>query len=66
MKAGGRAAILSFHSGEDKRVAKFFDEGLAAGVYQDISREPVQPGPQECYDNPRAKSALLRWAIRSR
>lgn len=63
LKSNGRVAILTFHSGEDKRVVKFFQEGLEAGIYADISREPIRPSLQECFDNPRAKSAILRWAI---
>jgi 16S rRNA (cytosine1402-N4)-methyltransferase len=66
LKPGGRAAILTFHSGEDNRVARFFDEGLATGAYSDICREPIRPTPQERYDNPRSKSAILRWAVRAK
>ena len=58
----GRAAILSFHSGEDNRVARAFEQGLAAGDYAAISREPLRASAQECHDNPRARSAILRWA----
>lgn len=65
LKSGGRAAILSFHSGEDNRVNRFFTEGLEAGIYAKISPEPVRPGYEECYDNPRAASAMLRWAVRA-
>ncbi|MDD4879918.1 MAG: 16S rRNA (cytosine(1402)-N(4))-methyltransferase RsmH [Candidatus Omnitrophica bacterium] len=63
LKPGGRTAILTFHSGEDNRVMKFFQDGLEAGIYSDISREPIRPTPKECFDNPRSKSAILRWAI---
>ncbi|MFA6217824.1 MAG: 16S rRNA (cytosine(1402)-N(4))-methyltransferase RsmH [Candidatus Omnitrophota bacterium] len=65
LKPKGRVAVLTFHSGEDKRVVKFFQEGLVAGIYSDICRQPIRPTPQECYDNPRSKSAILRWAIRA-
>lgn len=65
LKPGGRAAILSFHSGEDSRVSRFFTEGLEAGVYSKVSAEPVRPSYEECYDNPRAASAMLRWAVRA-
>ncbi len=65
LKSGGRAAILSFHSGEDSRVERFFTEGLEAGVYAKISTEPVRPDYEECYDNPRAASAMLRWAVKA-
>jgi 16S rRNA (cytosine1402-N4)-methyltransferase len=63
LKPNGRAAVLTFHSGEEKRVAKSFREGLEAGIYSDICREPIRPIPQERLDNPRSKSAVLRWAI---
>jgi 16S rRNA (cytosine1402-N4)-methyltransferase len=63
LKSHGRVAILTFHSGEDNRVVKFFRQGLDAGVYSDICREPIRPTPKECFDNPRSKSAILRWAI---
>jgi 16S rRNA (cytosine1402-N4)-methyltransferase len=63
LKPGGRAAILTFHSGEDNRVVKSFQEGSEAGIYSDICREPIRPTSKECFDNPRSKSAILRWAI---
>jgi 16S rRNA (cytosine1402-N4)-methyltransferase len=56
---------LSFHSGEDNRVSRSFADGLAAGIFSDMGREPIRPTSQERYDNPRSKSAILRWAIRS-
>ena len=65
LKPGGRAAILTFHSGEDDRVVRAFQEGLASGLYAEMSREPIRPTPQERYDNPRSKSATLRWVRRS-
>jgi len=63
LKPDGRVAILSFHSGEDNRVVQSFQKGLASGIYSDICREPIRPTPKECFDNPRSKSAILRWAI---
>ncbi len=65
LKPNGKVAILSFHSGEDNRVSKSFREGFEAGIYSDISREPIRANSQEQYDNPRSKSAILRWAIRA-
>ena len=62
---GGRVAILSFHSGEDRRVKKAFQGLFRAGVYSEISPEPIRPSAEECNANPRAKSAKLRWAKRS-
>ncbi|MBI5416965.1 16S rRNA (cytosine(1402)-N(4))-methyltransferase [Candidatus Poribacteria bacterium] len=61
----GKVAILSFHSGEDNRVSRFFTEGFNTGIYSDICREPIRPSLQEQYDNPRSKSAILRWAVRA-
>lgn len=61
---GGRAAILTFHSGEDRLVKKQFREALAEGRYSRISEEVIRPSREECLRNPRAKSAKLRWAIR--
>lgn len=65
LKSQGRVAILSFHSGEDKRVMTFFEEGLKEGAYSSISHEPIRPQVEEHFSNPRSKSALLRWAIKS-
>lgn len=62
---GGRVAVLTFHSGEDRRVKKSFADGLAAGVYEKISREVIRPGAEERRDNPRSSSAKLRWALKS-
>ncbi len=64
LKSAGRVAILSFHSGEDKRVDSAFRVGLDSGLYSEISQFAVRPTAQERYDNPRSKSAVLRWAIR--
>jgi 16S rRNA (cytosine1402-N4)-methyltransferase len=63
---GGRAAIISFHSGEDRLVKAAFREGQRTGVYQEIADEPIRATPQERLENPRARSAKLRWAIRER
>jgi 16S rRNA (cytosine1402-N4)-methyltransferase len=65
LKAGGRVAILTFHSGEDRRVKKFFREGQRAGMYSEVSREVVRATSEEIRANPRSRSAKLRWARRS-
>lgn len=62
LNSGGRAAILTFHSGEDRRVKKAFEAGARAGFYADIAREVVRPGAEERHANPRSTSAKLRWA----
>ena len=65
LKPGGRAAILTFHSGEDRRVKKAFARGEENGVYSSISSSPARPSPEERRGNPRSACAKLRWAIRS-
>ena len=65
LKSGGRAAILTFHSGEDRLVKKAFRQGLREGVYSAVSEEVTRPSAAECYQNPRAKSTKLRWAVRA-
>lgn len=62
LNAGGRAAILTFHSGEDRRVKKAFAAGLRDGVYSAIAEDVIRATPAERYANPRATSAKLRWA----
>ncbi|MDB6070031.1 MAG: rsmH 1 [Verrucomicrobiales bacterium] len=62
---GGRAAILTFHSGEDRRVKKAFAAGLAAEIYSSVSQEVIRPDPVEQHANPRSGSAKLRWAVRA-
>ena len=62
---GGRAAILTFHSGEDRIVKKAFKAFHQQGIYQDIARDVIRPSREECYNNSRAHSTKLRWAIRA-
>ena len=64
LKPGGRAAILTFHSGEDRLVKKAFKQHHQEGLYSEISQELIRPSAKECFQNPRAKSTKLRWAIR--
>ena len=66
LRPGGRVAILTFHSGEDRRVKKSFEAGLRAGTYSDISPEVIRPTPEEIRSNPRSSPAKLRWARRLR
>jgi 16S rRNA (cytosine1402-N4)-methyltransferase len=61
MNSGGRAAVLTFHSGEDRRVKKSFAAGLREGVYAETS-EVIRPGAEERRANPRCAPAKLRWA----
>jgi 16S rRNA (cytosine1402-N4)-methyltransferase len=63
LKPGGRVAILSFHSGEDRRVKHAFKQGLQAGVYASIAPEVIRASAEEQRANPRSAPAKLRWAI---
>lgn len=65
LEPGGRIAILTFHSGEDRRVKKCFEAGLRDGIYDDIAREILRPGREEVHSNPRSAPAKLRWARRA-
>jgi len=62
---GGRVAILSFHSGEDRLVKKSFQRLFRAGVYREIADEPIRASAKERSNNGRARSAKLRWAIKA-
>ena len=64
LKSGGRVAVLTFHSGEDRLVKKAFRQHLREGVYSEIAEDAIRPSAEECFRNPRAKSTKLRWAIR--
>lgn len=59
---GGRVAVLSFHSGEDRLVKKSFQHFFREGLYCEISPDPIRPTEEECKSNSRACSAKLRWA----
>jgi 16S rRNA (cytosine1402-N4)-methyltransferase len=62
---GGRAAIITFHSGEDRRVKKAFQAALRAGIYADVAREVIRSSMTETRANRRATAAKLRWAVRA-
>ncbi len=61
---GGRVAILTFHSGEDRLVKKAFKQGLQQGLYSQVADEVIRPSARECAQNGRARSTKMRWAIR--
>jgi 16S rRNA (cytosine1402-N4)-methyltransferase len=65
LQSGGRVAILSFHSGEDRRVKKSFQIFFREGIYSEVANEFIRPSAEECNTNPRARSAKLRWAIKT-
>jgi 16S rRNA (cytosine1402-N4)-methyltransferase len=65
LNPGGRVAILTFHSGEDRRVKKAFSSGLRDGFYAGIAHEVIRPTADERHANPRSAPAKLRWARRT-
>lgn len=64
LNPGGKVAILTFHSGEDRLVKKSFKEFYNLGLYADYARDVIRPSMEECSMNPRAKSTKMRWAIK--
>ena len=65
LNPGGRVAVLTFHSGEDRRVKHAFRDGERAGIYSAVAEEVIVAGPDERRANPRAIPAKLRWAERA-
>jgi len=65
LSSGGRVAILSFHSGEDRRVKKYFQHYFREGIFSEIATEPIRPSSKEIYDNPRARSTKMRWGVKA-
>lgn len=65
LRPGGRVAILTFHSGEDKLVKRALKEGFRDGIYRAYSKDIVRPSAQECAQNARAHSTKMRWAVRA-
>lgn len=64
MAPGGRVAILTFHSGEDRLVKKAFKRYYNEGIFSEISRDVIRPSAEECRANGRARSTKLRWAVK--
>ncbi len=65
LSSGGRVAILTFHSGEDRLVKKSFKHFFKEGVYSEIANDVIRPSAEECISNSRAKSTKMRWAIKA-
>ena len=57
LRPGGRVAVLTFHSGEDKLVKQALKEGYKSGIYSDYAKDVIRPSAQECAANGRARSA---------
>lgn len=64
MAPGGRVAILTFHSGEDRLVKKAFKRFYRDGMFSEISQDVIRPTAEECRANGRARSTKLRWAVK--
>ncbi len=65
LRPGGRAAILTFHSGEDRLVKKSLKHFQKEGLYSQIASDAIRPSAEECRRNSRARSTKLRWAVRT-
>lgn len=65
LKPGGKAAILTFHSGEDRLVKQSFRQLQREGIYSSVAKDVIRPSAEECFRNPRARSTKMRWAIRA-
>lgn len=62
---GGRVAILTFHSGEDRIVKKAFKELQRQGIYSQVANDVIRPSAEECSLNSRARSTKMRWAVKA-
>ena len=62
---GGRVAILTFHSGEDRMVKKYFKQMEKDGIYSEAAKDVIRPSAEECARNSRARSTKMRWAIKA-
>lgn len=65
LRPGGRVAILTFHSGEDRLVKRAFKAGAKSGIYSEVSKDVIRPSAEECARNPRARSTKMRWAVKA-
>lgn len=65
LKSGGRVAVLTFHSGEDRLVKRSFKQLQQAGIYSQVSTDVTRPSVEECAKNSRARSTKMRWAIKA-
>lgn len=62
---GGRLAVISFHSLEDRIVKRFFRDEHKAGAFASVTRKPIVPDADEIRRNPRSRSARLRVAVKA-
>lgn len=64
LKKGGRLAVISYHSGEDRIVKNFLKEKQKEGILKILTKKPIRPTEEEIQKNPRARSAKLRAALK--
>lgn len=65
VEPGGRVAIISFHSLEDRAVKQSLRAGLQNGTWEDVARKVITASDDEQAANPRSGPAKLRWAVRA-
>jgi 16S rRNA (cytosine1402-N4)-methyltransferase len=65
LSTGGRVAVISFHSTEDRMVKQAFRSAEQTGVLSVLTRKPVTPTDSELARNPRSRSAKLRVAVKA-
>ena len=66
LKPGGRVAILTFHSGEDRLVKRALKDGYQQGIYSEYAKDVIRPSAKECAKNGRARSTKMRWAVKAK
>jgi len=64
LEKGGRVAVISFHSLEDRIVKNFFKENKNKGLLRILTKKPIMAQKEEIKNNPRCRSARLRAAIK--
>ena len=64
LRPGGRVAILTFHSGEDRLVKKIWKRQQKEGLWSEVAKNVIRPSKEECHRNGRARSTKMRWAIK--
>jgi 16S rRNA (cytosine1402-N4)-methyltransferase len=64
LKSGGRFAVISFHSTEDRMVKQAFRSAEQTGLLKLLAKKPISPTDTELARNPRSRSAKMRVAQR--
>ncbi len=64
LKPGGRFAVISFHSTEDRMVKQAFRSAEQTGLLEVLTKKPISPADPEIARNPRSRSAKLRVAMK--